>query len=42
VDNPEQKHPMWWDHMMNNVFLPDYAKKYRCGLADVRGAWVAI
>jgi hypothetical protein len=40
VDNPEQKHPMWWDHMMNNVFLPDYAKKYRCGLADVRGAWV--
>jgi hypothetical protein len=40
VDNPDQKHPMWWDHMMNNVFLPDYAKKYRCGLADVRGAWV--
>lgn len=40
ADNPDRKHPMWWDHMMNNVFLPDYARKYRCGLADVRGAWV--
>ncbi|RPH39370.1 MAG: SGNH/GDSL hydrolase family protein, partial [Planctomycetota bacterium] len=40
VENPDQKNPMWWDHMMNNVFLPDYAKKYRCGLADVRTGWV--
>jgi hypothetical protein len=40
ADNPAQGHPMWWDHMMNNVFLPDYAKKYRCGLADVRSGWV--
>ena len=40
VENPDQKNPMWWDHMMNNVFLPDYAKKYRCGLADVRSGWV--
>lgn len=40
VENPDQKNPMWWDHMMNNVFLPDYAKRYGCGLADVRGAWV--
>jgi hypothetical protein len=40
VENPDQKNPMWWDHMMNNVFLPEYAKKYGCELADVRGAWV--
>jgi hypothetical protein len=31
---------LWWDHMMNDVFLPEYAKKYRCGLCDVRGEWV--
>jgi hypothetical protein len=31
---------MWWDHMMNNVFLPEIAKKYGCGLVDVRGAWL--
>jgi len=41
VEKPEQKDPMWWDHMMNDVFLPDYAKKYACGLADVRGQWLA-
>lgn len=41
VENPEQKDPMWWDHMMNDVFLPDYAKKYGCGLADVRGQWLS-
>jgi hypothetical protein len=41
VENPDQKNPMWWDHMMNNVFLPDYARKYGCGLADVRGAWLS-
>jgi hypothetical protein len=41
VQNPEQKDPMWWDHMMNDVFLPDYAKKYGCGLADVRGQWLS-
>jgi hypothetical protein len=40
ADNPAQGHPMWWDHMMNNVFLPEYAKKYGCGLADVRSGWV--
>lgn len=40
VDHPDQKDPMWWDYMMNHVFLPEYAKKYGCGLADVRGAWV--
>ena len=40
VENPDQKNPLWWDHMMNNVFLPQLAKKYGCGLADVRGQWV--
>jgi len=40
VEKPEQKDPMWWDHMMNDVFLPDFAKKYVCGLADVRGQWL--
>jgi hypothetical protein len=25
---------------MNNVFLPGLAKKYGCGLADVRGQWL--
>jgi len=32
-------HNMWWDHMMNQVFVPDIAKKYGCGIADVRSAW---
>jgi len=41
VEKPEQKDPMWWDHMMNDVFLPDLAKKYGCGLADVRGQWLS-
>jgi hypothetical protein len=40
VANPEQKDPGWWPHMMNDIFLPDFAKKYGCGLADVRSAWV--
>ena len=26
--------------MMNDVFLPDYAKKYGCALADIRGQWL--
>jgi hypothetical protein len=33
-------HGMWWDYMMNYVFLPDIAKKYGCGVADVRTPWV--
>ncbi|HYG74281.1 MAG TPA: SGNH/GDSL hydrolase family protein [Planctomycetota bacterium] len=41
-EKPDQKKDggMWWDHMMNNVFLPDYAKKYGCGLVDIRGQWL--
>jgi len=40
VEKPDQKHPLWWDHMMNDVFLPQLAKKYGCGVADVRGQWL--
>ncbi|MBW3624340.1 MAG: SGNH/GDSL hydrolase family protein, partial [Armatimonadetes bacterium] len=42
-ENPDtqQDKGFWWDHMMNNVFLPDIAKKYGAGLADVRGEWLA-
>ncbi len=29
----------WWDDRMNRQVLPALAKKYRCGLADVRGGW---
>lgn len=42
-EHPDQKQDggLWWDHMMNNVFLPDIAKRYGAGLADVRGEWLA-
>jgi hypothetical protein len=36
----KEDHAGWWSHMMNKVFLPDYAKRYGCGLCDVRSAWV--
>jgi hypothetical protein len=36
----KQDHGAWWSHLMNHVFLPDYAKRYGCGLCDVRTAWV--
>ncbi len=29
-----------WDQHMNEEFLPETAKKYGCGLVDVRGAWL--
>lgn len=31
---------LWWDHMMNDTFLPQIASRYGCGLCDVRGEWV--
>jgi hypothetical protein len=40
VENPDQKDPLWWDFMMNREFLPAHAKKYACGLVDVRGQWL--
>jgi hypothetical protein len=30
----------WWDDFMNRLFLPETARKYGCGLADNRGAWI--
>ena len=32
---------LWWDHMMNHVFLPAIAKKYGCALLDIRTPWLA-
>jgi hypothetical protein len=31
---------LWWDYLMNHQFLPDIAKKYGCGLCDIRGGWL--
>lgn len=36
----KQDKGMWWDYMMNYVFIPDIAKKHGCGVADVRTPWV--
>jgi len=43
AEKPDEKGDkgLWWDHMMNNVFLPKIAKTYGCGLADVRSGWLA-
>ncbi len=30
----------WWDDFMNHVFLPETAKKYGCGLVDIRTDWL--
>jgi hypothetical protein len=30
----------WWDQQMNGHFLPATARKYGCGLVDVRAAWL--
>ena len=30
----------WWDDFMNRQFLPETARKYDCGLAENRGAWI--
>ena len=31
---------LWWDSVMNNHLLPGVAKKYGCGLVDVRAGWL--
>lgn len=31
---------LWWDYLMNHQFLPDIAKKYGCGLVDIRAGWL--
>ena len=40
VDRTKDK-GMWWDDFMNHVFLPETAKKYGCGLVDIRTDWLA-
>ena len=39
IDKDKDK-GMWWDDLMNNHLLPDIAKKYGCGLVDIRGQWL--
>lgn len=39
IDEKKDK-GMWWDDLMNNHLLPDIAKKYGCGLVDIRGQWL--
>lgn len=41
-ETPDEKanKGLWWDWMMNHQFLPAIAKKYDCGLVDVRSAWL--
>ncbi|MGA2031306.1 MAG: hypothetical protein ABSG68_03545 [Thermoguttaceae bacterium] len=41
VPDEKKNKGMWWDHMMNHVFLPAIAKKYGCALVDVRTPWLA-
>jgi hypothetical protein len=42
TDKPDEKADkgLWWDWTMNHQFLPDIAKKYGCGLVDVRAGWL--
>jgi hypothetical protein len=37
---PETDKGLWWDNHMNSRRLPDIARTYGCGLADVRGEWL--
>jgi hypothetical protein len=41
-EKPDEKADkgMWWDYMMNHVFLPKIATTYGCTLLDVRSAWL--
>jgi hypothetical protein len=39
IDEKKDK-GMWWDDLMNHRFLPDIAKRYGCGLCDIRGGWL--
>ena len=40
VIDKEKDKGAWWDDFMNRQFLPETARKYGCGLADNRGAWI--
>lgn len=41
-DKPDRKADvgLWWDYLMNHQFLPDIARKYGCGLCDIRDGWL--
>ncbi|MGO9108139.1 MAG: SGNH/GDSL hydrolase family protein [Thermoguttaceae bacterium] len=41
VPDEKKDKGLWWDHMMNHVFLPAIARKYGCALVDIRTAWLA-
>ncbi len=38
--DPKADKGLWWDYLMNHRFLPAIAKKYGCGLVDVRADWL--
>ncbi len=38
--DPNADKGMWWDNLMNTKLLPEIAKKYGCGLVDIRGGWL--
>lgn len=42
ADKPDEKADkgLWWDWKMNHEFLPEIARKYGCGLVDVRTGWL--
>lgn len=42
TDKPDEKADkgLWWDWKMNHEFLPEIARKYGCGLVDVRTGWL--
>ena len=40
VIDERQDKGMWWDNLMNHHLLPEIARKYGCGLADIRGPWL--
>lgn len=37
---PDKDKGAWWDDFMNNHVLPDTARKYGCGIVDIRGQWL--
>src|SRR5262249_24513795 len=41
-EKPDEKADkgLWWDYLMNHEFLPGIARKYGCGLVDIRSGWL--
>jgi hypothetical protein len=38
--DPNGDKGMWWDNLMNTRLLPEIARKYGCGLVDIRNGWL--